>query len=84
MEKDIQFNILLLLNNALDHPPFMDNFYPNIKVAHPTYRPKSYSDFQEIFFISHILAGSTGEWQVRDNLGMILKGLQHLQRHKNN
>ena len=41
LEKDVQFNILLLLNNVLDHPPFMDNFYPNIKVVHPTYRPRS-------------------------------------------
>ncbi|TEA28738.1 hypothetical protein DBR06_SOUSAS23710005, partial [Sousa chinensis] len=34
LEKDAQFNILLLLNNVLGHPPFMDHFHPNIKVVY--------------------------------------------------
>ncbi|KAB0376127.1 hypothetical protein FD755_012770 [Muntiacus reevesi] len=34
LEKDIPFNNLLLLNNTLGHPPFMDNFHLNIKVVH--------------------------------------------------
>ena len=32
LEKDIPFNILLLLDSALGHPPFMDDFHLNIKV----------------------------------------------------
>ena len=34
LEKDVPFNILLLLDNALGHPPFMDDFHPNVKVVH--------------------------------------------------
>ena len=34
LEKDIPFNILLLLDNAPGHPTFMDDFHPNIKVMH--------------------------------------------------
>ena len=34
LEKDIPFNILLLLDNALGHPPFMDDFHPNVIVVH--------------------------------------------------
>ena len=34
LEKDIPFNILLLLDSALDHSPFKDDFHPNIKVVH--------------------------------------------------
>ena len=34
MEKDVLFNILLLLDNAQGHFPFMDNFHPNINVVH--------------------------------------------------
>ena len=34
MEKDIPFNILLLLDNAPGHPPFMGDFQPNVKVVH--------------------------------------------------
>ena len=33
LEKDVPFNILLLLDNAPDHPPFMNDFHPNIKVV---------------------------------------------------
>ncbi|XP_044275311.1 tigger transposable element-derived protein 1-like [Varanus komodoensis] len=33
LEKDIPFNILLLLDSAPGHPPFMDDFHPNIKVV---------------------------------------------------
>ena len=29
-----QQNILLLLDNALGHTPFMDDFHPNVKVVH--------------------------------------------------
>ena len=34
LEKDVPFNILLLLDNAPGHPPFTDDFHPNIKVVH--------------------------------------------------
>ena len=34
LEKDVPFNIILLLNNALGHTAFMDDFHPNIKVVH--------------------------------------------------
>ena len=34
LKKDIWFNILLLLDNAQGHFPFMDNFHPNINVVH--------------------------------------------------
>ncbi|KAB0342506.1 hypothetical protein FD754_019432 [Muntiacus muntjak] len=34
LEKDIPFNNLLLLNNTLGHPRFVDNFHLNIKVVH--------------------------------------------------
>ncbi|XP_066875983.1 tigger transposable element-derived protein 1-like isoform X3 [Kogia breviceps] len=34
LEKDVPFNILLLLDNAPGHPPFMDDFHPNVKVVH--------------------------------------------------
>ncbi|XP_043291812.1 tigger transposable element-derived protein 1-like isoform X1 [Cervus canadensis] len=33
LEKDIPFNILLLLDSAPGHPPFMDDFHPNVKVV---------------------------------------------------
>ncbi|KAB0357880.1 hypothetical protein FD754_002036 [Muntiacus muntjak] len=32
LEKDIPFNILLLLNNSMGYPPCIDNFHSNIKV----------------------------------------------------
>ena len=31
LEKDIPFTILLLLDNTLVHPPFMENCHPNVK-----------------------------------------------------
>ncbi|XP_057390086.1 tigger transposable element-derived protein 1-like isoform X2 [Balaenoptera acutorostrata] len=34
LEKEVPFNILLLLDNAPGHPPFMDDFHPNVKVVH--------------------------------------------------
>ncbi|TEA38002.1 hypothetical protein DBR06_SOUSAS14310041, partial [Sousa chinensis] len=34
LEEEVPFNILLLLNSALGHPPFMDNFHSNIKIVH--------------------------------------------------
>ena len=34
LKKDILFKILLLLDSALGHPPFMDDFHPNVKVMH--------------------------------------------------
>ena len=34
LEKDVPFNIVFLLNSAPDHPPFMDDFHPNVKVVH--------------------------------------------------
>ncbi|XP_059939309.1 tigger transposable element-derived protein 1-like isoform X2 [Mesoplodon densirostris] len=34
LEKDVPFNILLLLDNAPGHPPFMDDFHPSVKVVH--------------------------------------------------
>ena len=34
MEKDEPFNILLLLDSAPGHPPFMYDFHPNVKVVH--------------------------------------------------
>ncbi|XP_021573038.1 tigger transposable element-derived protein 1 [Carlito syrichta] len=34
LEKDVAFNILLLLDDAPGHPPSMDDFHPNIRVAH--------------------------------------------------
>ena len=36
LEKNIPFNILLLLGNVLGHPPFMDDFHPNVRVVHLT------------------------------------------------
>ena len=33
LEKVVSFNILLLLDTTLDHPPFMDDFHPNFKVV---------------------------------------------------
>ena len=33
LEKDVPFNILLLLDSAPGHPPFMDDFHPNVKVV---------------------------------------------------
>ena len=35
LEKDIPFNIILLLDNAPGHPPFMEDFHPNFKVVPP-------------------------------------------------
>ena len=34
LEKDIPFNILLLLDSDPGHPPFMNDFHPNVKVVH--------------------------------------------------
>ena len=34
LEKDVPFNILLLLYSAPGHPTFVDNFHPNVKVVH--------------------------------------------------
>ena len=34
LEKDIPFNILLLLNNAQQYLLFMDDFHANIKVVY--------------------------------------------------
>ena len=34
LEKDVQFNILLLLNNAQQYVLFMDDFHPNIKAVY--------------------------------------------------
>ncbi|XP_057575413.1 tigger transposable element-derived protein 1-like isoform X2 [Hippopotamus amphibius kiboko] len=34
LEKDIPFNVLLLLDSAPGHPPFMDDFHPSVKVVH--------------------------------------------------
>ena len=71
LEKDVPFNILLLLYSAPGHSPFMDDFHPNVRVvhlplntieyiAHPTFGPGSYSDFQEISFTSHFSSDSKG------------------------
>ena len=44
--------------------PIIDDFHPNIKVVHlplntqSIYGPGSYSDFQEILFMSHFLSKS--------------------------
>ena len=34
LEKVVSFNILLLLDTTLDHPPFMDDFHPNVNVVY--------------------------------------------------
>ena len=68
LEKDVPFNILLLLDNAPAPPPRPSHGQLSSQrqrrasateyyVAHPTYGPGSYSNFQEILFSS----GSKGE-----------------------
>ncbi|KAM9486515.1 tigger transposable element-derived protein 1-like [Clarias gariepinus] len=34
LERDVPFNVLLLLNNAPGHPQFMDDFHPSVKVVY--------------------------------------------------
>ena len=71
LEKDIPFNILLLLDSAPGRPPFMDDFHPNVRVvilppntteyiAYPAYGPGIYSDFQQMLFTSHFSSDSKG------------------------
>ncbi|KAB0364251.1 hypothetical protein FD754_008407 [Muntiacus muntjak] len=47
LEEDSPFNVLLLLNNALGHPPpFMDDFHPRVNVA---YLPQTLHSFSNLW-----------------------------------
>ena len=62
--KSLPFNVLLVLDNAPGHPPYLDDFHPNVKVVymlfqhnlhHTAYGPGSHRIIQEILFKAHFL-----------------------------